>query len=136
MKATLIKGYSKRVTHEDISHLPEQQRANIWIVKGETGSSSKAIWAHMVGVSVDGYAHSPSDPADLNRCLLLLEAVPEWKERMHEMAAHGGEWVGLSARWDELTHNFISEVGLNWCKGDRAPTTYALMKEVTAVSHD
>ena len=72
----------------------------------------------------------PYDPDDLNRCLLLLEAVPEWKSRMPEMAAHGAVWAALAARWDEIVQSFVDEVGLNWSKGGHARKTYDLMHEV------
>lgn len=112
-----------------------EQRAQDWIVNGRVGLSSKAIWSHMTGTPMkdDGFGAylAPSDPADLNRCLLLLDLIPEWKPRMHEMAEHGPEWTGLIARWDEIVECFLDEVGLNWCKGKeiRATRTYALMKQ-------
>lgn len=110
-----------------------EERANKWIVDGQVGQSSKAIWSHMMGVALkdDGFgARYPHDPDDLNRCLLLLDLIPEWKPRMHEMAAHGIRWAGLAAKWDEIVECFLDEVGLNWCKGHdlRATKTYAMMK--------
>lgn len=108
-----------------------EQRAQNWIINGEVGMSSKAIWAHMTGTpdKEDGYS-PPWDPADLNRCLLLLDLIPEWKPRMSEMAAHCVRWAGLSAKWDEIVECFLDEVGLNWSKGRdlRAVKTYAMMK--------
>ena len=107
-----------------------EQRAQNWIINGQVGMSSKAIWSQMMGVDdkEDGFSW-PSDPDDLNRCLLLLDLIPEWKPRMGEMARHGKVWAALAKSWDEITTCFIAEVGLNWRNGRSAPKTYELMKK-------
>ena len=47
------------------------KRAFVWMTAGDAGSSSKAILGHMLcGISDGEY---PYDPADLGRCLRLLE---------------------------------------------------------------
>lgn len=102
-------------------------RARRWIVDGRVGMSSKAIWAHMTG-TLSECMSAPSDPDDLNRCLLLLDLIPEWTARMGEMAAHGNEWQALSPIWTDLASTFIAEAGLDWCKGKSAPKTYQMMK--------
>lgn len=107
-----------------------EQRAQKWIIDGQVGSSSKAIYRHMlIGGESKGACHSyPHDPDDLNRCLLLLDLIPEWKPRIAEMACYGTAWAGLTVKWDEISQCFLDEVGLNWCKGKSAPRTYELMK--------
>jgi hypothetical protein len=105
------------------------ERAQAWIVNGRVGMSSRSIYCHMMGVENKRGWDYPSDPDDLNRCLLLLDLIPEWQPRMHEMAAHGKEWKGLSENWDKIAFTFIDEVGLNWSHGDKAGRTYAMMKE-------
>lgn len=108
-----------------------EERAVAWIRDGRVGLSSRAIHDHMLGLKAkEGYSW-PRDPDDLNRCLLLLDLIPEWKPRMHEMAEHGVAWAGLAARWDEITQAFLDEFGLNWSKGSqlRATKTYAMMKQ-------
>ncbi|MDC6536570.1 hypothetical protein LN429_15805 [Pseudomonas syringae] len=102
-------------------------RARRWIVDGRVGMSSKAIWAHMTGTPSECMS-APSDPDDLNRCLLLLDLIPEWTARMGEMATHGNEWQALSPIWTDLASTFIAEAGLDWCKGKSAPKTYQMMK--------
>lgn len=129
LKATLFSQYDSRGDGEDISHLSEQQRANLWIVKGNVGVSSKCIWGHMTGTVTSGCASSyPHDGGDFNRCLLLLEAVPEWKPRMAEMAAHGDVWAKLASNWESITAAFIEEAGLNYSKSNQASQAYALIK--------
>jgi hypothetical protein len=98
-------------------------RANAWIAGRDTGASSKALWAVMMGVKSDG--SYPSDGGDLGRCLRLLEAVPEWKPRLKEMAAVNGYWAALVAHWDELAalHAKDDERG-------RHDAVYARMKQI------
>jgi hypothetical protein len=106
------------------------ERGEAWLLNGQVGMSSKSIYYHMTGREPeDGYSY-PRDPGDLNRCLLLLDLIPEWRSRMPEMAAHGKQWAGLVADWPALAGCFIREVGLNWCNGKCATETYALMKKV------
>jgi hypothetical protein len=129
--AKLITQRTRSVEGLDISHMNEQQRANYWMIKGNTGASSQRIWAHMTGTITAGKTTDyPYDPDDLNRCLLLLEAVPEWKARIPEMKAHGAVWAALAERWDEITECFLNDVGLNWSTGEHARKTYDLMREV------
>lgn len=100
-----------------------------WLATGEVGVSSHAMAMAACGLPVRDTL-PPFDPSDLNRCLLLLRAVPEIREHMGAVAAVSSIWSSLVARWDEIEQCFLEEVGLDWSKGRRAPKTYALMKEV------
>lgn len=102
-----------------------------WILGRTVGNSSKAIFAHMVGQNAPhrGWSH-PYDPDDLRRCLILLQEVPEWRSRLPEMAERSQEWKALVSRWSELETSFDEEAGLDLAKGQCAPKTYALMKDV------
>lgn len=102
------------------------ERANAWVANGRVGMSSKAIWSHMMGVKADEMS-PPWDPDDLNRCLLLLDLIPEWVPRMAEMVKYGKDWEYLADNWAEISKTFLDEVGLNWCNAQSAPKTYALM---------
>lgn len=96
-----------------------------WLAGRDTGLSSKAIASHMTCGWCDG-TYPPADPADLGRCLRLLERFPEWKARMPEMAKYK-DWKNLIARWDEVAQSMADEVGIDWSKGRSAPKTYDLM---------
>lgn len=110
-----------------------EQRVCDWIVGPDTGSSSTSIWRHMIGIRYPSSRISyPHDPADLGRCLRLLELFPEWKGRISEMDEAGDEWASLSDRWEELASSMSDEVGINWEKARSAPETYELMKTVLA----
>lgn len=99
-----------------------------WFGTGEVGESSKAM--ALAVCDAKGNKNHPHDPADLNRCLLFLEAVPEARGRMDKVAALSPVWARLVERWSELETSFIGEVGRNWCKARSAPETYKLMRSL------
>lgn len=90
------------------------QAAIEWIGSGQTGLSSKTIWHHMAGGRrgdpfFDGRWPHPHDAADLARCVRLLEAVPEWADRIAEMATRSPQWAALVAQWDTLVTTLDEE---------------------------
>jgi hypothetical protein len=101
--------------------------AAMWLGSQDTGLSSEAIWHHMVRGECDG--SNPWDPADLGRCLRLLDRVPEWKPRIGEMARYSDRWAGLVKEWDRLRELMDSECGIgpNF-RVKSAPLTYAAMQ--------
>jgi hypothetical protein len=108
-----------------------------WLASWDTGTSSKSIMLWLSSKTADKTwgASTPSDCADLARCLRLLERIPEWKQRMGEMAETGGEWPTYAKRWAEIEASFLAEVGKLPARDDRdwkAPKTYELMKRVQA----
>lgn len=107
-----------------------------WLASGERGLSSNAIFTKMTGINTAKHPRDagfyPLDPNDLTRCVKLLEAVPEFRPRINEMAEVSPEWAALVGRWDELVQTLDKEVP-GWREGAHgsAPRTYALMKELT-----
>jgi hypothetical protein len=99
-----------------------------WLFTGQVGASSKAMAAAACGLP--GSRSYPSDPDDLNRCLLLLEKVPAIRDRFAAISDLSDVWARLIDRWEVIEQSFLEEVGLNWTKSNRAPKTYALMKSV------
>lgn len=99
-----------------------------WFATGQVGASSKAMALASVGMPNDG--SYPWDPDDLNRCLLLLEDVPEIHKHMDKIAAINKTWGRLIARWQEIEQCFLDEAGFNWSKAKSAPKTYRLMQEI------
>lgn len=97
-----------------------EQRANQWIAGRDTGASSKALWAVMMGSKPERHAY-PSDGGDLGRCMRLLDAVPEWKPRIGEMAAISPYWAALVAEWPKLERLHAA---------DDHKATYAAMKAI------
>lgn len=78
-------------------------KAAQWIVGGDVGASSRAIWGHMMGATLKNAAFDyPSDCGDFGRCYRLLKLIPEWRPRVLEMARYGKVWAALAVSWDEL----------------------------------
>lgn len=108
------------------------ERALAWISGPHTGLSSECIWRTMMGVPEPaGWrgGEYPHDPDDFNRCRLLLNQVPEWRERLPGMARHSPVWAALVARWDEIEASLRSEYGeeMRWNGGRE---TYTLMRAI------
>ena len=112
-----------------------------WITGDDTGISSTAIWARMMGAPQSGryaFGNYPHDPDDFGRCYRLLASIPEWRPRIGEMAAEGEVWARLAAAWDELSALYEEEArtfGVDPAArqfGWRAPRLYARLKELGA----
>lgn len=101
-----------------------------WLANGRTGCSSKVMAFASIGIEHQDSPFHPSDPADLNRCLLLVEMVPEIKSKFPEIAKISDEWAQVISHWDELEAMFIKEVGRDWSQGREAPLTYRFMKKL------
>lgn len=111
--------------------MPEiQSKVLRWIATGRVGASSKAMAMAACDMPTDGAY--PSDPADLNRCLLMLEAVPEVRQQFAKVAAISRPWANFIENWEKLEAMFLEEVGLNWSKAQSAPKTYEFMKSLRA----
>lgn len=81
------------------------RRALEWLLlSNDTGSSSKELAMHMLGLPCRPYG--PSDEGDLGRCLRLLDRFPEWKSRVGEMKRYGGCWEQYFDNWDRLLAAF------------------------------
>lgn len=70
-----------------------------WALGRSTGASATCIVRHMMGMDVfpDDY---PRDDGDFGRCEKLLEAVPELRDRLPEMAEVGDMWAKMVENWD------------------------------------
>lgn len=106
-----------------------ESKLNDWYAAGDTGSSSKTMAAHLTGRTASG-TNYPSDGADLGRCLRLILAIPELRERIPQMAALGKYWSALVANWDDLEKLMIEETGPEFDKHKPAPRTYKLMQSI------
>jgi hypothetical protein len=96
---------------------------------GDTGLSSECMAATLCGIRA-GKKMTPADPSDFNRCLKLLIAVPELRERIWKMKGVSKQWETLVNNWHHVESCFIDEVGIDWCKAKSAPKTYAMMKDL------
>lgn len=66
----------------------EEERKSIWAwLENDVGVSSKAIYGYMTK-GIDPKPHqAPSDEWDRKRCVTLLQAAPEWVERLSELSS-------------------------------------------------
>lgn len=106
--------------------------ASQWLASGERGISSNTMFTRLTGVNAirrdsRGYPH---DPDDLRRCRLLLEQVPELRDRVSEMAEESPEWARLVARWDEVCALMDEETPKWRDREGTASRTYDRMKEL------
>ncbi len=65
---------------------PLKNRVIEWFLSGNTGVSSETLCAYMLGFKRVKYQSPPSDASDRWRCIQLLNTVPEWWERLDELA--------------------------------------------------
>jgi hypothetical protein len=100
-----------------------------WIVGNETGISSKNIWKHMIGAGKP-CGFSPADPSDFGRCARLLVIMPEWRDRIAEMAKYGERWAAITKQWQTVHDCMAEEVGIDWSRGRSASRTYDLMQSI------
>lgn len=109
------------------------EAAAVWLASGERGSSSNAIFTKLTGINacdLGGKKDHPYDPADVRRCWLLLEDVPELKAGFHKMAHVSDQWDRLVASWDSIIAALTQEWGdiRKPKRGAAAEQTYKLIK--------
>ncbi len=81
--------------------LDEDSASYAWLRENLQGASAKAIAAHLGGWGQqDGWY--PMDAGDFGRCEALLDAVPEFRARLAEMAEVNAYWHALVLVWDGL----------------------------------
>lgn len=111
-------------------------QAITWHLHGEHGISSEAIYDRLTyGVTNSRWSSShPHDPSDFRRCELLLQAVPDFRVRLSEMADVSPAWRALVERWSEIAAVFEAEcpgVFTHENHGNRMATrTYELMQSI------
>lgn len=102
-----------------------------WYMFGHTGTSSETMAAVYLGYKPKYTHHNyPHDPADLNRCIKLLESCPEVRESFPRIAEISPRWGAIIKEWDAVVSMFHEEAGEDWCKSKSAPKTYARMKAI------
>lgn len=104
------------------------ENLNNWLASGNRGISSEAIASYLTGINfVSGhwFSNHPHDPSDFKRCMDLLEAVPEFRPRLKEMAEVSPIWAELVENWDELEKLYKEEAPTG-----KAPKLYDRMQEI------
>ena len=101
-----------------------------WQTKGRVGISSATMAAIALGLNNSFYGRHfspPSDPADLSRCMFLVDEIPEIRDYFPTIAERVPRFAGIIANWDEITTLLINE---RKRQDNRAPKTFALMKKI------
>lgn len=102
----------------------ELRRALAWMAGDDTGRSSQVLCVTMLGGRVPTPWH-PWDPADLGRCLRLLDLMPEWRCRIGEMAVLSPQWAAIVGALSELEGLYCEEK-----PSGTAPRCYKRMRDL------
>lgn len=108
-----------------------------WLANGERGISSNTIATRLSGIDCmpkNWRKDHPHDPADFLRCEKLLDAVPEFRDRLSEMQAESPVWKALYLRWDDIKETI--ECDLEATDGKRVTNAYVLMKDIIKGASD
>ena len=76
---------------------------NAWLASDDTGPSSLSMASILSGGQFNAENHYPRDPDDLGRCIRLIRAVPEFKDRIHLLRDHGKQWSAVANNWEHWT---------------------------------
>lgn len=101
-----------------------------WLATGNRGLSSEAIFQKLFEVDLDSDGDHPRDPADLERCRRLLEAVPGLQDRLHEMREVSPQWAGLVDNWKDLCACMDKEAPDWRDRRGAAGETYERMRDI------
>ena len=101
---------------------------NNWLATGDRGISSEAIASQLTSINIVEscwFSTHPRDPSDFGRCMRLLDAVPEFRPRLKEMAEVSPVWAALVKQWDELESLYKEEFPTG-----KAPKLYDRMQKI------
>lgn len=95
---------------EIAEELKDRDPQDRWWLGTDTGKSSTALFAVLCReglqweTNYEGQKATPQDSADFGRCKRLLDAIPEWRSRLGEVAAKYADtaWPRIIAKWNEL----------------------------------
>lgn len=102
----------------------------LWQGQGSVGVSSGTMASIALGLKKNIYHGSfgcPYDPADLNRCMKLVKAIPEIRDHFDAIGKKVPAFKPILDNWDELTKLLRKELKR---PDRRAPETYERMKEL------
>lgn len=100
---------------------------NEWIIRGETGTSSKTMWAAIIGAvrgGNKGFDYDvPHDPDDFRRCLLFVKNCFVSKRQLEMVSIVFPWWKPQIENWDKMAALFEEESPTGRC-----PKLYDLMQ--------
>jgi hypothetical protein len=101
-----------------------------WFAYGEVGLSSKTMALVACGAGLPEHWCYPLDPADLRRCMLLVDEIPGIRAAFPRIATISPEWAKIIEHWDDLVANLRAEMAVP--EASSAPRTYAKMRTLFA----
>lgn len=138
-----FKGEEALISGVTYSKAPASLKA--WLETGQRGSSSEYMSNVLFGLpekepgtySDPSEYNFPHDDDDFSRCHAFLEAVPEARERLSEIAETGPEWAGLIAEWGLLARLLKQEqyIAVHSLIDDIKKTAVAGSDSVTPVNN-
>lgn len=104
-----------------------------WLLFSDnTGVSSKTIGSTIILGRPYEKPGFPFDPADLRRCVGLLDAIPELRDHMDKVAKLNPVWAVMVKNWDALEQSLRNEMKR---EDGKAPVTYAAMRTYREQKH-
>lgn len=73
-----------------------------WLVDGERGRSSEAVFAHLTHAKSMATTAHPHDAHDFRRCRLLLDRVPEFRDSFLQVRYLSPAWAKITKNWGKL----------------------------------
>lgn len=118
--ATTMEKLEAYCTNQVLTQYSEiEKKAYDWLENGRTGLSSLTICATLLPnlshdklekVKEEDYGTSyPYDTGDFQRCLGLLNHVPELKSQLIKMKAVTKEWSNLVDKWSEIENSINND---------------------------
>ena len=52
------------------------------------------------------FKSTPSDFGDFGRCYRLIKLIPEWENRLPDLAKEYGEWERIIKNWKTLSEHY------------------------------
>lgn len=80
-----------------------------WLKTGRRGLSSETIISHLYQIPINQRQSHPYDTADVGRCIALLDACPEVRERFAEMQTRSTTWDAFVTHWPEIETQYHRE---------------------------
>jgi hypothetical protein len=102
------------MSNDKCNDLALLRKALNWIAGPNTGLSSEQMLFCVVDIDRTDHwgeyeIHVPLDPADFNRCLLLVGEIPEIRDDFPKIAALSPRWKLIIGNWNKLEECFVTE---------------------------
>lgn len=92
----------------------EEENCMWWMAYGEHGLSSKTIFNTLKPDSIRKLENSfdcpPSDSDDFRRCHLLIEAIPQFRDKLDQLRVISEVWNNLVENWDKITEMLLEQI--------------------------